>query len=384
MNVTFSLDNYDHGTGGAEMCARAIAEHLVAHGHTVHVLQVSSDERQYEDKGVTIHTRTLPTSRLVRNRGRDTLRWNRAWRPVLERFLSTHPTDLLMTQNRLLYSSVSVARERGIPSVVYVLAYGMFCPTQFRFHDALSDCDKRCEQCLSLRERIRYGTTRQAMEQYEEAMRRADLIIACSGYVQQVIRRFYDLDSEVVYPGIELEDYRAEGDPAERGAILFIKPQYVKGFPIFCDVAKRMPERRFLVAGRPSRHARLRLSRLPNAECLGWISDMRAVYARARVLLGPSIWPEPFGRVFPEAAAGGVPSVASARGGIPEAVGDPEGLVEDIFDIDQWVEALRRLDNPAFYAERSARALAAAERFSGDTTYRTFADCVHKAIGIRL
>jgi glycosyltransferase involved in cell wall biosynthesis len=84
---------------------------------------------------------------------------------------------------------------------------------------------------------------------------------------------------------------------------------------------------------------------------------MRAAYARTRILMGPSIWPEPFGRIFVEAASNGIPSIASERGGIPEAVGKGGILIDDIFDVNRWVEALRQLASPDIYPahEKNAR-----------------------------
>ncbi len=384
MNVLFSLDNYDHGTGGAEMCARTLAHHVAAAGHEVHVLQVGSAVAAYDDGSVHVHTHPLSSPRFFRDRARDTLRWNREWPPLLRRFLADHPTDLVVTQNRLLFSTVDVAAERGIPSIIYVLAYAMFCPMQFRHRDALADCDGRCTRCLPWWRRLDYRTTRRSLDQYAQGMRRASLVLACSRYVQQVIRQFHGIDSQVVYPAVDLEHYSADGSPQDREHILFIKPQYVKGFPILLEIARRLRERRFLVAGRPSRHARLKLGALPNVECTGWVSDMRPVYGRARLLLGPSIWPEPFGRVFVEAGASGVPSLGSARGGIPESLGDPDGLIDDIFATDRWVEAIRQLDDPAVYQARSAKARALARRFAGESVYRQFTDAVREVLGISL
>jgi len=382
MTILFSLDNYDRGTGGAAMCARGLARRLAERGHRVHVLQRGEAVGAYDDGPVRVHTRPLPTPRVFRERDRDTLRWNRLWRPMLEDFLREHSTALVITQNRLLYSTVSVATERGLPVIVLVHAFSMFCPTQFRSREALHECDRGCKRCLPWRLRWKYGTTKQNLDRYEEGCRAATLLIANSRYTQSVIRRFYDIDSEVVYPTTDLQLHGVEG--SGRDSVLFVKPQYVKGFPIFVEIARRMPDTRFLVAGRPRRHARMRLRRLENAECLGWVEDMREAYARTRVVLGPSIWPEPFGRVFVEAAVSGIPSVASARGGIPEAVGDGGILIDEIFDIAGWLEALRRLEDSAVYEAYSTKAREHARQFAAEATVQQFIESVRNVLGLEL
>ena len=51
-----------------------------------------------------------------------------------------------------------------------------------------------------------------------------------------------------------------------------------------------------------------------------WQNDWRRVYADIDVLLVPSNWPEPLGRVIMEALGSGVPSIAYPAGGIPTLV----------------------------------------------------------------
>jgi glycosyltransferase involved in cell wall biosynthesis len=71
----------------------------------------------------------------------------------------------------------------------------------------------------------------------------------------------------------------------------------------------------------------------------GWLSseDMDQLYGDCAIVVVPSLWPEPFGRIGPEAFAHGRPVAAFAVGGIPDWLEDGQtgflaepGNVEDI------------------------------------------------------
>lgn len=69
----------------------------------------------------------------------------------------------------------------------------------------------------------------------------------------------------------------------------------------------------------------------------------RVLYARARALLTPIEWEEPFGLVMPEAMACGTPVIAFARGAATEIIVDGEtGFLVD--NVDEMVEAVRHID----------------------------------------
>ena len=74
------------------------------------------------------------------------------------------------------------------------------------------------------------------------------------------------------------------------------------------------------------------------------------------VLFGPAQLPEPFGRVFVEAALAGLPSVASRAGGIPEAVGEGGILLEPSAPPAAWAAAIQS----ALVPERRAALVAKA------------------------
>jgi glycosyltransferase involved in cell wall biosynthesis len=101
----------------------------------------------------------------------------------------------------------------------------------------------------------------------------------------------------------------------------------------------------------------------------GWLSgaDLKALFLQSHLLVVPSLWPEPFGKVGPEAGTYGLPVAAFAVGGIEEwllsgvngmtAPGNPPtaaGLAEAI---------AASLRDPVFYAALSEGAFACVKRF---------------------
>jgi glycosyltransferase involved in cell wall biosynthesis len=67
----------------------------------------------------------------------------------------------------------------------------------------------------------------------------------------------------------------------------------------------------------------------------------RELLAPSRIVLVPSQWPEPFGRIAVEALANRVPVLASRAGGLGEIVGDGSMGIDDFASIDAWEDALR-------------------------------------------
>jgi glycosyltransferase involved in cell wall biosynthesis len=102
---------------------------------------------------------------------------------------------------------------------------------------------------------------------------------------------------------------------------------------------------------------------------LGSLSRDRlaSAYAGAKVAVVPSVWPEPFGMVGPEAMSMGTPVVAFASGGIPEWLDDGEvGYLVPSRDVDQLALRLDELLSNSELATRlGARGReVVAERFS--------------------
>jgi glycosyltransferase involved in cell wall biosynthesis len=158
------------------------------------------------------------------------------------------------------------------------------------------------------------------------------------------------LESTIIPPLVLPERYLA----GKRGKhVLFVNPTPIKGVEILFALAARCPDIPFLVSESwgldPHWRADClqRATQLPNIEWSPPTRDMRAVYARSRTLLMPSLWEEAFGRTVVEAQINSMPVVASTRGALPDTVGAGGVLVDAHASIDRWEQALREAYMPS-------------------------------------
>lgn len=103
------------------------------------------------------------------------------------------------------------------------------------------------------------------------------------------------------------------------------------------------------------------------------VPQPKDIYAGASVLLAPSVWEEPAGRVAAEALLNGVPPIVSDRGGLPETCNGagfvipmppevtpatPVPVSAEV--VEPWIELVARLeDDKDLYQREAARALEA-------------------------
>jgi glycosyltransferase involved in cell wall biosynthesis len=112
--------------------------------------------------------------------------------------------------------------------------------------------------------------------------------------------------------------------------------------------------------------------KLPNVtvDFPGWLSrdEVDGLFRNADLVVVPSLWPEPFGQVGPEAGLKGVPAVAFAVGGIPEWLED--GVNGQLAPADPPTAAglaaaiVAALRDPQRHARLRQGARAIAERFT--------------------
>jgi glycosyltransferase involved in cell wall biosynthesis len=147
----------------------------------------------------------------------------------------------------------------------------------------------------------------------------------------------------VVYNGIDLSFYRLQEEKED--FVLFLgRAAPEKGWRRAIDTAKLAGER--LVSAvkiaHPTEEEEWETNIEPvlpsDFEVMGEIGQEEKVelLRRAKAVLFPIDWPEPFGLVMTEAMACGTPVIGTPRGSVPEVIDD--GVTGWIVDVDGYVE----------------------------------------------
>ena len=194
-------------------------------------------------------------------------------------------------------------------------------------------------------------------------------IIANSPFNASVTAQFTRNEIGILLPVTELDQYRVT--KRDRQYITFINPIPEKGVDVAIEIARRLPDERFLfVKGNWGSYSASSIEafmkpiyKLPNVEVWEHQRDMRRIYAVTDILLVPSQFDETFGRVIVEAQVNGIPVVAANVASIPYTLGQGGILVEPKDNSQGYVEALRQLrSDENLYKHLSALALQNSQR----------------------
>lgn len=358
MHLAFlSTHYYPRMRGGAEHSLQYHAETLVRLGARVSVLSLHDGDKveRFTHHGVECHAFPAPNLRQClapthRASAASRAAWhlidiyNLAARRLLERELRAIKPDLLQTENLPGWSCAAwdAIRCVGIPHIQMLHDFQLTCPAATRFRNG-DNCRNTCFTCRPL------ATVTRRLSQ------RVRHVVANSNYTRDLYKRLgffgnarsFDVIYGAVPPPVSRAESRREG-PVRVGYLGRLHP--TKGIRVLLDAFIHVdhPDLVLRIAGTgvADYEAELRaaarghavefLGHAPAAEFLDTID----------VLVVPSLWHEPMGRVVIEAATHGVPVIAATRGGISELF--TEGETGWSFDpaepeqLERHLRALRR------------------------------------------
>jgi glycosyltransferase involved in cell wall biosynthesis len=306
------------GYGGVEWVVALLADGLVDAGHEV-TLFATGDSRTTA-KLEFVFDAAVGT-KMINDIVLDTTHSLFAMQNVRDRF------DVLHVHTP--FSALAAAIETGVPTLHTL--HGSFTPEMSRLYSYVGD-------------RAWFVAISHAQRRFQPDLRYAG----------------------VVHNGVDLDEYELEEKKDD--FLLFLgRAAPEKGWRRAVETA-RLAGMRLISAVKiadPWEHREweenIRPNLPPDFEVLGEISHEEKVdlLRRAKAVLFPIDWPEPFGLVMIEAMACGTPVIGTPRGAVPEVVDD--GVTGWIVDVDDYparaFERLTRLDeiDPQRCRDRVAR-----------------------------
>ncbi len=274
---------------------------------------------------------------------------------LLEHILGEFGPDVLVTygSHPVVQEAMRRARERGTVTVFALHNYGYEDPSHFAH---------------------------------------VDHVTACSPFLAQHYRQRLGLRSTPLEPALEWDE--VEAPDTLRRFVTFVNPSPHKGSMLFARLADMLgsarPDIPVLVvqsasaAGPLNAIAGIDFRKYPHIMAAPATPRPADFFALTRMLLVPSVFAEPFGRVAAEALINGIPPLVSDRGALPQTVGAgglvlrlPDWLTPETQElpskeeVQPWYDAVCELwDNPARYNEASEAARATAEQLYHERVMR--------------
>lgn len=330
--------------GGAERAVRMMAEQHVAQGGEAVVVTLSPNGEARQDYVGDVKVYYVPLANIGFLHGPVALpKWKKLlwhlidiYNPVMGRrvgkIIREENPDIVEANNLQGFSVAAwtAAKSAKVPLVQVLRDYYLACANSSMFRKG-KNCEHRCLSCkgmCALKKSLSSSPDAVAAVS-AETMR----IFRDEGYFKGVPER------KIVYSGINFEKLLVSQTTANDiedvltiGYIGRIDP--LKGIETLLNALTGIdPQKiRAIIAGPSSPDYIMELKQrynLPNVEYLG-VVDPSSFYHRIHMLVVPSLWREPMGRIIPEALANGVPVAVSNLGGMPELVRD--GKTGYIFD----------------------------------------------------
>src|SRR6185436_15310587 len=281
---------------------------------------------------------------------------SRQYLALVDRLLGDFAPDVLIACNAhpMILEAMARARARGIATAFAVRGFG--------YYDARYFAD-------------------------------VDHAFTCSEFLSGVYRDKVGLVSTPLEPPLDWSTVVAATDA--RAFVTFVNPSPHKGLLLFARLADMLGSRRpdIPVLVVQSGHSGGSLNAIPGVDFSRYPQIMAAppvptpadYFALTRMLVVPSVWEEPFGRVAAEAMINAIPPLVSNRGSLPDVVGGdfseggggrvlpiPEWMtfkttkLPSEQEVEPWYEAVCTLwDDPALYHSVAIRAhQIAEERYS--------------------
>jgi hypothetical protein len=394
MRLLLAIHNaYTDQTSGAAHSMRTIVEWLAQAGHECRVLATARFDAaapnllaHLEEQGIA-PVKSPPAKAFLRSVRRAANLG--PGRPTFGFTLNDVPVTTLATSAR----PQTPAERFEAQQFMFLLDQQLeeFAPTHlltYGGHPVVHESMRRARE----REAITIFSLRNYGYEDRRHYQHADHVLTASSYLTRYYRDRIGLRSVGIAAPIAWA--AAEAPEDLRRFVTFVNPTLPKGAMLFARLADMLGSRRpdIPVLVVQSAQSAGQLNAIPGLDFKKYPHIMAApatprpadFFALTRLLLVPSVFDEPFGRVAVEAMINGIPPIVSNRGALPETVGEA-GIVlslpatltpqsrelPSLAEVEPWFDAVCALwDDPERYRGAAAKARAFAEEHYSEALMR--------------
>jgi glycosyltransferase involved in cell wall biosynthesis len=320
-----------YAMGGAERVVQSLAEGITEAGHEAVVVATAPGKgtRAAWVNGAKVHYVGLRNLYWPFGERKNPAALKPLWHALdthqfwmasaVDHILDTERPDLVHTHNLSGFSTLvwRYVKQRGLPLIHTLHDYYLLCPKATMFR-ANKNCRRPCIRCSP------YALPRR---------HDSNLVDEVTGVSKFVLERHLSHHyfhatprKEVIYNGYKTKVAASwsgtQSLPVRFGYLGRLDPS--KGLEVLLDSVRRLPNGSWhlRIGGKGwaeyESHLRDKYE-APAIEFLGYV-ETDPFFEAIDVLVVPSVWEEPAGRIISEALSHGVPVIGSRTGGIPELV----------------------------------------------------------------
>jgi glycosyltransferase involved in cell wall biosynthesis len=329
INTLYAPNN----VGGAEKSVQALAEYFVFLGHDVIVICLGKENANFKLNGVSVSSLKIKNDfwpfETIQKNSFQKLRWhfkdssNVNYNPEFTQILSVFNPDILLTNNLTGFSTKAwgVAKNLNIKVVHTLRDYYLQCPKSTKFKNNLN-CKNLCRVCklLSIPKKIDSTSV--------------NYLIGISNYVLQDHLHygyFKEIPNKVIYNGFKIDKWKIDNKTFTNTFGYIGQINKSKGIELLLESFSLINDSSWilLIAGNIDDEYLKKLKKINNSvqiTYLGYV-ESTSFFEMIDVLIVPSLWNEPFGRVVLESLINNKPVIASDKGGISELLSNNQNFV---------------------------------------------------------
>jgi len=310
--------------GGAEKSVQTLAENFSDLGNEVIVICLGKEDANYKLNGVIINAVKIKNDfwpfEINNKNSFHKLIWhlkdasNNKYNDFLHHLFLDYKPDVLLTNNISGFSTKvwRIASNLNIKIVHTLRDYYLQCPKSTKFKNGLN-CSNLCNDCNFL-----------SIPKKKDSSK-VNYLIGISNYIlsDHIDKGYFKgVQNEVIFNGFETQKKSINSREVTNVFGFIGQVNKTKGIELILESFSNLSESswKLLIAGTVDEKYLKHLNKINNSiqiEYLGYV-DSSKFFEMIDVLIVPSLWNEPFGRVVIESILHSKPVIASNVGGIPE------------------------------------------------------------------